>query len=100
MASFAAARSVFRSSSSLRSAATNVASHARSSRAPSFYLPKRGGAIAQAPRFLRSPLEMSSFCVESLLPMHSVTASAVMTSLLAVSRRGYGWLSEGQDETR
>lgn len=27
--------------------------------------------------------------------MHSVTASAVMTSLLAVSRRGYGWLADG-----
>ncbi|KAJ1689768.1 hypothetical protein LUZ63_013923 [Rhynchospora breviuscula] len=100
MASCAAARSILRSSSSLRSAATTAASQARSARPASFRLPKRGGAVAQAPRFFRSPVEMSSFCLESLMPMHSVTASAVMTSLLAVSRRSYGWLAEGQDETR
>lgn len=36
-----------------------------------------------------------SFCVESLLPFHSITASALMTSKLVVSQRSYGWLPEG-----
>ncbi|XP_008811894.2 protein NUCLEAR FUSION DEFECTIVE 6, mitochondrial-like isoform X1 [Phoenix dactylifera] len=89
----AAARSVLRSSS-LRTAAARVASETRaSSRPPLFRL------RPAAPRFLRSPVEMS-FAVESLLPKHSATASALMTSMLTISLRGYGWLSEGQDETR
>lgn len=36
-----------------------------------------------------------SFCVESMLPFHSITASALMTSKLVVSQRSYGWLPEG-----
>jgi hypothetical protein len=44
----------------------------------------------------RSPVEMSSVCLESLMPMHSATASALMTSLLAApASKGFGWLSEG-----
>ncbi|XP_020272802.1 protein NUCLEAR FUSION DEFECTIVE 6, chloroplastic/mitochondrial-like isoform X3 [Asparagus officinalis] len=82
-----AARSILRSSS-LRSAAAKIASKPKSSPS-SFRFPK---PIA-SPRILRSPVEMS-FCVESLLPMHSVTAAALMTSMLSVSRGGYGWLSE------
>ncbi|XP_020266566.1 protein NUCLEAR FUSION DEFECTIVE 6, chloroplastic/mitochondrial-like [Asparagus officinalis] len=84
-----AARSFLRSSSSVRSAAAKIASKPKPSPS-SFRLPK---PIA-APRILRSPVEMS-FCVESLLPMHSVTAAALMTSMLSVSRGGYGWLIEG-----
>jgi hypothetical protein len=53
MAGCAAARSIFRSSSSLQSVVTTAASRARSSRRTSFYLPKRSGSIAQSPRFLR-----------------------------------------------
>ncbi|CAO1946016.1 unnamed protein product, partial [Urochloa humidicola] len=96
-AAAAAARSFLRSSapSSLRSAAARAAS--RAGPAP---LPRR--MPASAPRvLLRSPVEMSSVCLESLMPMHSATASALMTSLLAApASKGFGWLSEGQDETR
>ncbi|KAG2600781.1 hypothetical protein PVAP13_5KG543200, partial [Panicum virgatum] len=96
-AAAAAARSFLRSSppSSLRSAAARAAS--RAGPAP---LPRR--MPTSAPRvLLRSPVEMSSVCLESLMPMHSATASALMTSLLAAPAcKGFGWLLEGQDETR
>ncbi|KQK09785.1 hypothetical protein BRADI_2g50136v3 [Brachypodium distachyon] len=94
----AAARSFLRSapaaSSSLRGSAARAAS-----RACPPPLPRR--FPASAPRvLLRSPVEMTSFCVESLMPMHSATASALMTSLLAApARTGFGWLSEaGNDD--
>ncbi|KAK1269384.1 hypothetical protein QJS04_geneDACA008306 [Acorus gramineus] len=35
-----------------------------------------------------------SCCVDSLMPLHSVTASVLMTSMLSVARPGRGWLSE------
>ncbi|URE11146.1 hypothetical protein MUK42_22485 [Musa troglodytarum] len=53
----------------------------------------RSRPAATASRFPRYPVE-TSFCLESLLPMHSATASALMTSMLTISRRGPGWLSE------
>lgn len=42
----------------------------------------------------RSPVELSC-CVETMLPFHTATASALLTSMLSVSRRSYGWTSEG-----
>ncbi|XP_077229625.1 protein NUCLEAR FUSION DEFECTIVE 6, mitochondrial [Tasmannia lanceolata] len=91
----ACTRSVFRSAS-FRNAATRLTTETKAARAP-FRLPKQ--KKPSSPRIFRSPVEMSC-CVESLLPMHSATASALLTSMLAVSPRGYGWLSEGQDESR
>lgn len=43
---------------------------------------------------MRSPAVLGC-CIESFLPMHNATATALMTSMLSVSMRGYGWLSEG-----
>ncbi|XP_068665931.1 protein NUCLEAR FUSION DEFECTIVE 6, mitochondrial-like isoform X1 [Aristolochia californica] len=88
------ARSVFRSSS-FRNAATKVATEVKAVRSPFRF----SGQKPPSPRLFRAPVELSC-CVESLLPYHTATASSLMTSMLSVSRRSYGWLSEGQDETR
>ncbi|XP_042424379.1 protein NUCLEAR FUSION DEFECTIVE 6, mitochondrial-like isoform X2 [Zingiber officinale] len=88
MIAAAAGRSILRSPC-LRGAASRAGSVR-----PSLFrsIPKQRPPSA-AVRFFRSPVE-ASFCVESMLPMHSATASALMTSMLTISRRGCGWLSE------
>ncbi|XP_068665935.1 protein NUCLEAR FUSION DEFECTIVE 6, mitochondrial-like isoform X3 [Aristolochia californica] len=83
------ARSVFRSSS-FRNAATKVATEVKAVRSPFRF----SGQKPPSPRLFRAPVELSC-CVESLLPYHTATASSLMTSMLSVSRRSYGWLSEG-----
>ncbi|KAK0579480.1 hypothetical protein LWI29_026907 [Acer saccharum] len=45
--------------------------------------------------YFRSPVELS-FCVETMLTYHTTTASALLTSMLSVSPRIYGWASEGR----
>ncbi|KAL6558019.1 hypothetical protein OROMI_018369 [Orobanche minor] len=45
--------------------------------------------------FSGSPVEMSSVSVVSMLPYHSATASAVLTSMLSVAPLGHGWSIEG-----
>ncbi|OEL24242.1 hypothetical protein BAE44_0014737 [Dichanthelium oligosanthes] len=88
----AAARSLLRSSASLLRAAPA----ARSSASSAATRPPLRRALAAPPRLLRSPVE-SSFCVESLLPLHSATAGARMTSMLAIPGRGLGWLTQDRD---
>ncbi|EER99988.1 hypothetical protein SORBI_3003G002800 [Sorghum bicolor] len=89
----AAARSLLRSSASLLRTAPATARSSATTR------PSLRRALAAPPRLLRSPVE-SSFCVESLLPLHTATAGARMTSMLAAPGRGLGWLTQGSDETR
>ncbi|XP_027062292.1 protein NUCLEAR FUSION DEFECTIVE 6, mitochondrial-like [Coffea arabica] len=94
-ATCAAARSIFRASP-VRTAAARLASQAKPSRS-AFTFPSRANILSN--RISRSPVEMSA-CIESIQPYHTATASALMTSLLTVSRCGYGWLPEGCDETK
>ncbi|GAV74056.1 hypothetical protein CFOL_v3_17538 [Cephalotus follicularis] len=88
MASFVAARSVFRSCSA-RNAAARFASDAKPARSPFRVASKKLPPLS--PRF---PVELSA-CVETMLPYHTVTASALMTSMLSISCLNYGWLPQG-----
>ncbi|XP_042519966.1 protein NUCLEAR FUSION DEFECTIVE 6, mitochondrial-like isoform X3 [Macadamia integrifolia] len=83
------ARSALRSTP-IRNAAARLATEAKASRSP--FLISQQKSLSH--RILRSPVEMSSFCLESMLPYHNATASALLTSMLSVSQRGYGWISE------
>ncbi|PIA36518.1 hypothetical protein AQUCO_03300004v1 [Aquilegia coerulea] len=89
-------RSAFRSSS-FRSAASKFATNAKpkSTTSSPFGLPKQNPSLSS--RFLRSPVELSC-CVDSLMPFHTATSSALLTSMIAVSRRS-SWLLDGLDET-
>ncbi|XP_058100567.1 protein NUCLEAR FUSION DEFECTIVE 6, mitochondrial isoform X1 [Magnolia sinica] len=94
------ARSVIRSSSSIRNAAATAAKLGTEAKAGRSTTSSFFRSSSSPSRFLlRSPVEMSC-CVETLLPLHTATSSALLTSMLSVTRPGYGWLSEGQDETR
>ncbi|RWW03804.1 hypothetical protein GW17_00033001, partial [Ensete ventricosum] len=80
----AARRSLMRSSSLRNPAAARIGASRASLRSPPKLRP--AATPSRILRYLLSPVE-TIFCVESLLPMHSTTASALMTSMLAVSRR-------------
>ncbi|CAI9117636.1 OLC1v1019071C5 [Oldenlandia corymbosa var. corymbosa] len=88
MASFVA-RSMLRSATtSTRSAAAKVAGGVKPTTASPFRMPTQKPL---SPRIFRSPVELSCVSVESLLPYHTATASALLNSMLAVSPRTYGW---------
>ncbi|KAL9243629.1 hypothetical protein vseg_017490 [Gypsophila vaccaria] len=93
MATIAAARSLLRSSSSAARTTASRFSAAPKPKSNPFSLPK------QTPRIFRSPVELSC-CVESLMPYHTATASALLTSMLSVTPRHFGWTLEGVDQTR
>ncbi|XP_054800534.1 protein NUCLEAR FUSION DEFECTIVE 6, mitochondrial-like isoform X1 [Prosopis cineraria] len=87
----AAARSLMRSSASRSFRNAKLATGVRASPTGSpFGIPKRNSL---SNRMFRSPVELSC-CVESMLPYHTATASALLTSMLSVSRRSYGWTPE------
>ncbi|XP_058217205.1 protein NUCLEAR FUSION DEFECTIVE 6, mitochondrial-like isoform X3 [Rhododendron vialii] len=90
MASAAAARCVFRSNA-VRNVAARVASEAKAARSSPFRVSSRSPL---SHRIFRCPAEMSVFA-GSMQPFHTATASALMTSMLSISRCGYGWLPEG-----
>ncbi|KAF5732829.1 hypothetical protein HS088_TW17G00362 [Tripterygium wilfordii] len=91
MASFAAARSILRSASA-RIAAARLPSWGSSAKAaPSPF--RTSGSKSLSQRTFRYPVELSS-CVETLLPYHTATASALMTSMLSITRRSHIWFPE------
>ncbi|KNA15886.1 hypothetical protein SOVF_094170 isoform B [Spinacia oleracea] len=94
MASIAAARSIFRSTS-VRSAASKFASGAKPASSP-FRAPA-SNSLSQ--RIFRCPAELS-VCLETMQPLHTATASALMTSMLSISPRCYGWVPDGCIKTR
>ncbi|PWA72760.1 hypothetical protein CTI12_AA267470 [Artemisia annua] len=90
-----AARSFFRSAS-VRNAAARISPTAKPSSTSSSFRFTTTKPISN--RIFRCPVEMSA-CLETMQPFHTVTASALMTSMLTLSRNGYGWLPEGLDDT-
>ncbi|KAJ4752603.1 nuclear fusion defective 6 [Rhynchospora pubera] len=92
MAAAAAARSVLRPAAILRRASS--VAEMRSS-ASSFRFPTLRPSATR--RFLRCPAQ-ASFCLESMLPLHSANASALMTSMLSISKSGFGFLSQGGND--
>ncbi|KAI5657153.1 hypothetical protein M9H77_25946 [Catharanthus roseus] len=88
-----AARTMMRSAtSSARTAAARVVSGAKTkTHASPFRIPTQKPLSA---RIFRSPVEISAVSVHTMLPYHTATASALLTSMLSVAPRSYGWTLE------
>ncbi|GMI72853.1 hypothetical protein like AT1G28395 [Hibiscus trionum] len=82
-----AARSV------LRSAATRLTAVPKPMPRPACSPIRISKQSLPSSRVFRSPVELSC-CVETMLPYHTATASALLTSMLSVSPRCSGWTLE------
>ncbi|GMH05469.1 hypothetical protein Nepgr_007309 [Nepenthes gracilis] len=89
----AAARSISRSTSSIRTTASRLATAPKQKPSAQFPFRFHGQKPLSYCRIFRSPVELSC-CVESMLPYHNATASALLISLLSVAPRRCGWTSE------
>ncbi|XP_024984506.1 protein NUCLEAR FUSION DEFECTIVE 6, chloroplastic/mitochondrial-like [Cynara cardunculus var. scolymus] len=93
MAAVFAGRSVLRSASTgVRSSASRISAGAKPSftgaaRSP-FRVPARNPL---SHRIFRSPVEKSCVALESMLPFHTATASALLTSMLSSAPYSCGW---------
>ncbi|KAI9121531.1 hypothetical protein K1719_008564 [Acacia pycnantha] len=83
----AGARSFIRSAASRTFRKANMAGGARISRSTCspFSIPKRN---SHSNPMFRSPVELSC-CVETMIPYHTASVPALLTSMLSVSRRGW-----------
>ncbi|CAM8979590.1 unnamed protein product [Rhodiola kirilowii] len=88
MSSAAAARSFLRSAS-----VRNAVSSARLKSAPSSPL-RMPNLRPLSPRNCRSQLALAGVCAETMLPFYTATASALLNSMLSVTRHGHGWAFE------
>ncbi|XP_054802110.1 protein NUCLEAR FUSION DEFECTIVE 6, mitochondrial-like isoform X3 [Prosopis cineraria] len=89
----AAARSFIRSAASRNIRKLDLATGARVSRSTcSPFSTLKQKSLSK--RIFRLPVELSC-CVEMMLPYHTATASALLTSMLSVSHQSYGWNPEG-----
>ncbi|CAH1414618.1 unnamed protein product [Lactuca virosa] len=88
MAAAAAARLFIRSTSARNAAASRFSSGAKTS------LFRIQTTKPLSHRIFSCPAELS-ICLETVQPFHGVTASALMTSMLTLSRRTCGWIPEG-----
>ncbi|KAL9243796.1 hypothetical protein vseg_017641 [Gypsophila vaccaria] len=94
MATMAAARSVFRSTSAARAAAAPFAAAAKSSAPRSAFRSPSASTLLNSSRIFRCPAELSA-CLETMQPFHTATASALLTSMLAVASRSSAWAPDG-----
>ncbi|XP_075478131.1 protein NUCLEAR FUSION DEFECTIVE 6, mitochondrial-like isoform X2 [Primulina tabacum] len=96
-----AARSFMRSAAtSVRVAASRSSAAIKPAAASSQFRVSSSSQKPLSARIFRSPVEMSCVSVVSMLPYHTATASAVLTSMLSVSPRSLAWTLEGQERTR
>ncbi|KAG8365506.1 hypothetical protein BUALT_Bualt18G0112100 [Buddleja alternifolia] len=88
-----AARSILRSAATFsRSSTARLAAGVKPTAAPSPF--RISSQKPLSARIFRSPVELSSVNVVSMLPYHTATASAVLTSMLSVAPRSI-WSIEG-----
>ncbi|XP_052620775.1 protein NUCLEAR FUSION DEFECTIVE 6, mitochondrial-like [Lactuca sativa] len=93
MAAAVAARSILRSAStSVKSSVTRISAGAKPSSTGAAHSPFRiRTQKPQSHRIFRLPVEISCVAVESLIPFHSATASALLTSMLSNAPYPYSW---------